>query len=84
MVGMLLPNVLDAKVIDTESEQERPPVMFPKAQCDVALLVAMLVELFFEKILCMDAQLQETIHALLYFDVDCTIVSSQVIEVVGF
>ncbi len=84
MVGVLPPNVLDAKVIDTESDQERPPVMFPKAQCDVALLVAMLVQSFFEEILCMDARLQETIHALLYFDVDCTVVSSQVIEVVGF
>ncbi len=47
MVGVLLPNVLDAKVVDTESERERPPVMFPKAQCDVALMVAMLVEAFF-------------------------------------
>ena len=26
----------------------------------------------------------ETIHSLLYFDVDCTIVGSQVDEVVGF
>jgi hypothetical protein len=44
----------------------------------------MLGELFFEKILCKDACLWETIHALLYFDVDCTIVGSQVVEVVGF
>ena len=47
MVGMLLPNVLDAKVINTESEQERPPVVFPKAWCDFALMVAVLVEAFF-------------------------------------
>ncbi len=46
MVGVLLPNVLDAKVVDTESEQERPPVVFPKARCDFALMVAMLVEAF--------------------------------------
>jgi hypothetical protein len=31
-VGMLPPNVLDAKIVDTESEQERPPVMFLKAR----------------------------------------------------
>jgi hypothetical protein len=28
--------------------------------------------------------LGETVHALLYFDVDCTIVGSQVVEVVDF
>ncbi len=58
--------------------------MFPKAWCDVALIVAVLVESFFEEILCKDAHLWETVHALLYVDVDCTVVSSQVIEVVGF
>jgi hypothetical protein len=47
MVGMLLPGLLDAKVVGTESEQERPPVMFPKARCDFALIVAVLVEAFF-------------------------------------
>jgi hypothetical protein len=50
--------------------------MFPKAQCDLALLVAMLVESFFEEILCKDACLWETIHALLYFDIDCTVIAS--------
>ncbi len=55
MVGMLLPNVLDTKVVDTENEQERSPVMFPKARCDIALMVAMLVEAFFKEILCKDA-----------------------------
>jgi hypothetical protein len=84
MVGMLLPDILDAKVIDTESEQERPPVMFPKARCDVALMVAVLVEVFFREILCKDARLRETVHALLYFDVDCTVIGSQVVEIVGF
>ncbi len=44
----------------------------------------MLVELVFEEILCKDAHLQKTIHSLLYFDIDCTFVGSQVIEVVGF
>ncbi len=47
MVGVLPPNVLDAKVVETESEQERLPVMFPKAQCDFALMIAVLVEAFF-------------------------------------
>ncbi len=47
MVGVLSPNILDAEVVDTESEQERPPVMFPKAWCDFALMVAVLVEAFF-------------------------------------
>jgi hypothetical protein len=84
MVGVLLLDVLDAKVDDTESEQERPPVMFPKARCDIALMVAMLVETLFKEILCKDACLHGTVHALLYFDIDCTIVSSQVVEVVGF
>jgi hypothetical protein len=58
--------------------------MFPKAWCVLSLLIAMLVEAFFKKILCKDARLRETVHALLYFAVDCTIVSSQVDEVVGF
>ncbi len=26
----------------------------------------------------------ETVHALLYFDIDCTVIGSQVIEVIGF
>ena len=47
MVGVLPPNILDAKVVDTESEQKRPPVVFPKGRCDFALMVAMLVEVFF-------------------------------------
>ncbi len=84
MVSLLLPVVLDAKVVGTESEQEKLPVIFPKAWCDVALMVVVMVEVFFEEILCKDACLWETIHALLYFDVDCTIVCSQVVEVVGF
>jgi hypothetical protein len=59
--------------------------MFPKAQqCDVALRVAMLVEESFKEILCEDACLWKTIHSLLYFDVDCTVVGSQVDEVVRF
>jgi hypothetical protein len=41
-----------------------------------------LVEPFFEEIPCKDACLRETIHALLYFD--CTLIVSQVIELVGF
>ncbi len=84
MVGVLPPNVLDTKVVNTESEQERPPVMFPKARCAIALMVAVLVEAFFEEFLCKDACLRETIHSFLYIDVDCTIVGSQVNGVVHF
>ncbi len=58
--------------------------MFPKARCDFALTGAVLVEAFFWEILCKDAFLWETIHSLLYFDVDCTIIGSQVNEVVSF
>ncbi len=60
MVGVFPPNLLDAKVVNTESEQERRPVMFPKVWCDVALMVAMLIEAFFKEILCEDACLWET------------------------
>jgi hypothetical protein len=84
MVGVLPPDILYAKAISTESEQERPPIIFPKARCDIALMVALLVEAFFKDILFKDACLWETVHALLYFDVDCTVVGSQVDEVVGF
>ncbi len=58
--------------------------MFPKARHDLALLVAMLVESFFKEILCKDARLWETVHALLYFDINSTIVVGQVCEVVAF
>jgi hypothetical protein len=58
--------------------------MFPMARCDFALLVAMLVESFFEEILRKDARLRETVHALLYFDIDCAIIVSQKVEVVRF
>jgi hypothetical protein len=46
-------------------------------------MVAMLVEAFFNEILCKDACLRETVHSLLYFDVDCAVIGSQVDEVVG-
>jgi hypothetical protein len=59
-------------------------MVFPKAQCVIALMVAILVEAFFKEILYMDARLWETLHSLLYFDIDCTIDGSQVDEVVGF
>ncbi len=84
MVDVLLPDVLDAKVVATESEQEILPVVCPKARIDFALMVDMLVEAFFKEILCKDACLRETIHSFLYFDVDCIIDGSQVNEVVGF
>ncbi len=58
--------------------------MFSKARCNFALLVAMLVELFFKEILRKDARLQETVHALLYFDIDCAIIVGLIVEVVGF
>jgi hypothetical protein len=58
--------------------------MFPKAWCDLALLVAVLVELFFKEILCKDACLWETIHALLYFDIDGAVIVGQVCEVIEF
>ncbi len=58
--------------------------MFLKARCDFDLLVAVLVELLFGEILHEDACLWKTIHALLYFDIDCAIIVSQVFEVVGF
>jgi hypothetical protein len=54
--------------------------MFPKAQCDLALLVAMLVESFFEEILRKDAHLWDTVHALLYFDIDGSVIIGQVSE----
>jgi hypothetical protein len=58
--------------------------MFPKARCDVASMVAMLVEVLFEEILCNNACLRETVHAFLHFDADCTVVGSQDVEVLGF
>ncbi len=58
--------------------------MFPKAWCYLALLLAVLVKSFFVEILCKDAPLWETIHALLYFDIDGTIIVGQVREVVKF
>jgi hypothetical protein len=58
--------------------------MFLKARCDLALMVAMLVELFFEEILRENACLWETINALLYFDINDTIIVGQVCEVFEF
>ncbi len=58
--------------------------MFPKTWCDLALLVAMLVKSFFEKILRKGAHLWDTIRALLYFDIDGSVIIGQVFEVVEF
>ncbi len=54
-----------------------PPNIVDANVVDVALLGAVLVELFYGEILCRDACLRETTHALLYFDVDCTVIGSQ-------
>ncbi len=64
MFSVLPPNVLGAKVVNTESEWDRLRFMFQRAWCDLALLVAVLVEFFFSEILCKDARLRETVHAL--------------------
>jgi hypothetical protein len=58
--------------------------MFLKAWCELALLVAMLVESLFEKVLCKDAHLWEAMHAPLYFGIDGTVVVGQVCEVLEF
>ncbi len=58
--------------------------MFSKARCDLNLLVAVLVESCFKEILCKDARLWETVHTLLYFDIDGTVIVGQVCEVVEF
>ncbi len=44
----------------------------------------MLVEDFFEEILCEDARLWETVHARLYFDKDGNIIIGQGCEVAEF
>ncbi len=80
MVCMLPSHVLDAKAINGERERDGPPIMFPKAWHDFALLVAILVKLFFEEILCKDACMWETVHTLLNFDKDGTIVIGQLFE----
>jgi hypothetical protein len=58
--------------------------MFPTDWWDFALMVDVLIDAFFKQIMCKGAFLWETIHFLLYFDVDCTIVGCQINEVVGF
>jgi hypothetical protein len=50
--------------------------MFPKAWCDFALSAAVLVELFFKKILRKNARLRETVYALLYFAIDYNVIVS--------
>ena len=44
VVGMLFANVLDAKIVNAEGEDDRTPLMCPKIWCDLALFVALLVK----------------------------------------
>jgi hypothetical protein len=48
MVGVFFADILYVKVVDTESEGDGAPTVLPEARCGRALMVAMLVESFFE------------------------------------
>ena len=48
---MFFANVLDAKIINYERELHGVPIMFPEAWNQFALLVAMIVESFFEQLI---------------------------------
>ena len=48
MVGTFFANVFYAKVVGAEGEGNGEPIVSPEARCGWALIVAMLVELFFE------------------------------------
>jgi hypothetical protein len=48
MLGIFLPNVFYAKVVDNQDELYRSCVVFPKARYQFALLVTMFVQTFLE------------------------------------
>jgi len=51
MLGVLLAHILDPKIIDDESEADRAGIVLPQAWCGFALVVTILLEAFFEKLL---------------------------------
>ena len=83
MVGMLLANVFDAKVIDDEAEADWAPFVAPKARSvsygGVTIVSQEADELLFGKY----ARLWKAIHAVLYFGIDFAFVGNcvKIIEV---
>ena len=69
VVGMLFANVFDAKVVDTGGEADGTQFLYPKPWCDLALLVAVLVQSFFEELLGNKSCMWQSIHSAPAFNV---------------
>ena len=48
MVSMLLTNISYSKIVQDERETDRPPLMCPQTGCNLALVIAMVIEACFK------------------------------------
>jgi hypothetical protein len=54
VLGVLLTNVFDSKVVDDQREHNGTPLVFPQTGSGLALRVAMFLQSFGEELLCDD------------------------------
>ena len=70
MESVVLPDILDTKVINKEAKQNGAPLVAPQARSDGSLVVAALFEKFSEENVGQGPRLWETIYAVANFEVN--------------
>jgi len=73
MLGVFAAYVLDAEVVDDESERDGAPIVLPEAGDEFALTVAVLGEALCEEFVREEAALGEAVHAAVDLGVDCAV-----------
>jgi hypothetical protein len=82
MLCVLFAHVLHTKVIDDKAEANRAVFVFLESQCDLILVIAILVEAFLQQLLDNDASLWQAVHSLCNLTVNNAIQSGNVVELV--
>jgi hypothetical protein len=64
VLGVLLTDVFDSKVVNDQRERDGTPLMLPQTRSGFALQTAMFLQSFGKEFLCDDPHLGESVHAL--------------------
>ena len=70
---MRFPDIFNAKVVNTECNRNRLPVVLPETRVDSALVIAVSLVSLFQEFLCNYSCLREPIHSLLDAHIHITI-----------
>ena len=82
MIGVLLPNVFHAKIINHEGEGDRAPLVLPKTWRDFALMISMLFYSFFEQLLRNKACMLQSIHPAPDLNINIAIAVNFILELI--